>query len=178
VYADQPRKAVAEQQVAFRIDGDRGRAEALGQRGDAFDGREQLAVGIEHLHRRVAGDDHVAAAFVVDAPALPGNSANLLALIALKDQSVPIASLGTVQLGDAYTQLVSNLGTASQQNQAALSVADTVRSYAKANWASTSGVNEDEEAVSLVQFQQMYQANMKVFSVANTLFDATLAILR
>ncbi|GHD03228.1 flagellar hook-associated protein 1 [Pseudorhodoferax aquiterrae] len=108
----------------------------------------------------------------------PGDSANLLALIDLKDQSVPIASLGTVQLGDAYTQLVSNLGTTSQQNQAALSVADTVRSYAKANWASTSGVNEDEEAVNLVQYQQMYQANMKVFSTANTLFEATLAILR
>lgn len=108
----------------------------------------------------------------------PGDSGNLLALIGLKDQSVPISSLGTVQLGDAYTQLVSNLGTASQQNQAALDVADTVRSYAKANWASTSGVNEDEEAVNLVQFQQMYQANMKVFSTANALFDATLAILR
>lgn len=108
----------------------------------------------------------------------PGDSGNLLALIGLKDQSVPIASLGTVQLGDAYTQLVSNLGTTSQQNQAALSVAETVRSYAKANWASTSGVNEDEEAVNLVQFQQMYQANMKVFSTANALFDATLAILR
>jgi flagellar hook-associated protein 1 FlgK len=108
----------------------------------------------------------------------PGDSGNLLALIGLKDQSVPISSLGTVQLGDAYTQLVSNLGTTSQQNQAALSVAETVRSYAKANWASTSGVNEDEEAVNLVQFQQMYQANMKVFSTANALFDATLAILR
>lgn len=108
----------------------------------------------------------------------PGDSGNLLALIALKDQSVPIASLGTVQLGDAYTQLVSRIGTASQQNQAAQAVADTVRNYAKANWASTSGVNEDEEAVNLVQYQQMYQANMKVFSTANLLFDATLSILR
>jgi flagellar hook-associated protein 1 FlgK len=111
-------------------------------------------------------------------PTKPGDSANLLALIGLKDRQVNIASLGPVQLGDAYTQLVSNLGTTSQQNKAALSVADTVRSYAKANWASTSGVNEDEEAVNLVQYQQMYQANMKVFSTANTLFEATLAILR
>jgi flagellar hook-associated protein 1 FlgK len=111
-------------------------------------------------------------------PALLGDSGNLLNLIALKDQNVTITSLGSVQLGDAYTQLVSKIGTASQQNQAALKVADTVRAYAKANWASTSGVNEDEEAVNLVQYQQMYQANMKVFSVANTLFDATLAILR
>ena len=111
-------------------------------------------------------------------PALPGNSTNLQALIGLKGQPVPVATLGTVLLGDAFTQLVSGVGTASQQNTAALNVADTVRSYAKANWASTSGVTEDEEAVNLVQYQQMYQANMKVFSTANILFDATLAILR
>lgn len=111
-------------------------------------------------------------------PALPGDSANLLALIGLKDQQIAVHSLGSVQLGDAYTQLVSGVGTTSQQNRSALTVAGTVRNHAQANWASTSGVNEDEEAVNLIQYQQMYQANMKVFSTANALFDATLAILR
>ena len=99
-------------------------------------------------------------------------------MIGLKDLSLTVGSLGTVKLGDAYTQLVSGLGGASQQNTAALAVADTMRGYAQSNWATTSGVNEDEEAVSLVQYQQMYQANMQVFAAANTLFDATLAILR
>ncbi len=107
---------------------------------------------------------------------LPGNNANLLAMIGLKEQPVTVASLGSVLLGDAFTQLVSGVGTASAQNNAALTVAETVRAYAKGNWAATSGVNEDEEAVNLVQYQQMYQANMKVFSTANTLFEATLAI--
>ncbi len=111
-------------------------------------------------------------------PALVGDSGNLKALIGLKDLSLTVGSLGTVKLGDAYTQLVSGLGGASQQNTAALAVADTMRGYAQSNWATTSGVNEDEEAVSLVQYQQMYQANMQVFAAANTLFDATLAILR
>jgi len=37
--------------------------------------------------------------------------------------------------------------------------------------------NNYEEAVNLVQYQQMYQANMKVISVANTLFDATLQMV-
>jgi len=32
----------------------------------------------------------------------------------------------------------------------------------------------DEEGISLIEFQNMYQANMKVISVANNLFDATL----
>jgi len=45
------------------------------------------------------------------------------------------------------------------------------------DWQSTSGVNEDEEAVKLVEFQRMYQANMQVISIANSLFDATLAMM-
>ena len=108
---------------------------------------------------------------------LPGDSANLTALIGLKSQPITIGTLGSVLLGDAYTQLVSRLGTDSQQNAAALSMADTVRTYAVSNWKSTSGVNEDEEAVNIVQYQQMYQANMKVAAVANSLFDATLAMM-
>ncbi len=108
---------------------------------------------------------------------LSGDSANLLALIAVKAQPVTVGSLGSVLLGDAYTQLVSRLGTDSQQNTAALSVADTVRTYAETDWKSTSGVNSDEEAVNIIQYQQMYQANMKVVAVANTLFDATLAMM-
>jgi len=52
-----------------------------------------------------------------------------------------------------------------------------VRTQAVNDWKSTSGVNKDEEAMNLVEFQNMYQANMKVISVANTLFDATLAMM-
>jgi flagellar hook-associated protein 1 FlgK len=107
----------------------------------------------------------------------PGDSGNLVALIGTKDQPVGITSLGNVLLGDAYTQLVAKLGTDSQQNQTALTTAQSVRDQSENDWKSTSGVNSDEEAMNLVQYQQMYQANMKVISVANTLFDSTLAML-
>jgi len=52
-----------------------------------------------------------------------------------------------------------------------------VRNQAEESWKSTSGVNTDEEAINLMQYQQMYQANMKVIAVANELFDSTLALL-
>ena len=107
----------------------------------------------------------------------PGNSDQLLALVDMGNQPVAVSSLGTVLLGDADTQLLGKLGTASQQNQAAQATAQTVRDQAEENWKSVSGVNSDEEAVNLVQYQQMYQANMKVISVANTLFDATLQMV-
>jgi flagellar hook-associated protein 1 FlgK len=80
-------------------------------------------------------------------------------------------------VGDADTQLVGKLGMDSKQNQSLLSVAETVRLQAEESWKSTSGVNADEEAISLVEYQKMYQANMKVISVANALFDSTLAMM-
>jgi flagellar hook-associated protein 1 FlgK len=110
-------------------------------------------------------------------PSLPGNSDNLLTLIGLKNQQIPVGSLGLVLMGDANSQLVGQLGTNSQQNQASMATAQTVRDQSTENWKSVSGVNSDEEAVNLVQYQQMYQANMKVMTVADTLFDATLAMM-
>lgn len=107
----------------------------------------------------------------------PGASDNLLAVIALQQQPVSLTSLGNVLLGDVYSQLVGKLATDSQQNQAALSTAKTVRNQAEASWKSTSGVNQDEEAVNLLQYQQMYQANMKVIAVANQLFDSALSMI-
>ncbi|HET9644934.1 MAG TPA: flagellar hook-associated protein FlgK [Burkholderiaceae bacterium] len=115
-------------------------------------------------------------AFSSDA-AQPGNSDNLLAVIDSKNQPVSIASLGSVLLGDSYTQLVAVIGNASAKNQSDLKTAQTVRDQALENWKSTSGVNSDEEAMNLMQFQQMYQANMKVVAIANQLFDSTLAMM-
>jgi flagellar hook-associated protein 1 FlgK len=69
---------------------------------------------------------------------------------------------------------VGKLGVLSQQNKSSLATADTVRMQAEQDWQSTSGVNQDEEAVNLVEYQKMYQANMKVMSVANSLFDTIL----
>lgn len=106
----------------------------------------------------------------------PGDSSNLQKLVDIKGQSITLTSVGSVLLGDADTQIVGKLGIVSQQNQAQLTTATTIRSQAEDDWKSTSAVNTDEEAINLVEFQNMYQANMKVIAVANTLFDATLAM--
>jgi flagellar hook-associated protein 1 FlgK len=106
----------------------------------------------------------------------PGDSGNLQNLIDVKGQKIQLSSLGNtdVVLSDADTQLVGKLGIQSQQNQALLATATTVRSQAEDDWKSTSAVNSDEEGINLVEFQNMYQANMKVIAVANTLFESTL----
>ena len=108
---------------------------------------------------------------------LPGDTGNLQKLAALNGQPVTLPGIGTVLLGDAGTQLLGKLAVDSALNKAALKTTDTVRTQSVDDWQSTSGVNEDEEAVKLVEFQRMYQANMKVISIANSLFDSTLAMM-
>ncbi|MHA4866306.1 flagellar hook-associated protein FlgK [Duganella sp. PWIR1] len=104
----------------------------------------------------------------------PGDSGNLQQLVGIKGQPITLTTLGSVLLGDADTQIVGKLGIDSQQNQSQLNTATTIRTQAEDDWKSTSAVNTDEEAINLVEFQNMYQANMKVIAVANTLFDSTL----
>jgi flagellar hook-associated protein 1 len=120
-----------------------------------------------------AGIESADLAFSSD-PTSSGDSGNLTQLIALGSQAVALPGLGSVTLSDAMTQIVGTLGTTSQANQSAASTAQTVSDQAESNWQSISGVSSDEEATNLVQYQQMYQANMQVIQVANTLFASTL----
>ncbi|MGK5051644.1 flagellar hook-associated protein FlgK [Janthinobacterium sp. RB2P8] len=106
-----------------------------------------------------------------------GDSGNLQELINIKNKPITVSWVGSVLMSDADTQLVGKLAIYSQQNQSLLKTSNTVRAQAIDDWKSTSGVNKDEEAMNLVEFQNMYQANMKVISVANTLFDATLQMM-
>ena len=118
-------------------------------------------------------------------PAEAGNSERLRELIALQQKPVNLSAYAGgnavflsdgIFLGDIYTQLVGKLGTHSQQSIASYTTAKTVRDQSESNWRSTSAVNTDEEAVNLMQYQQMYQANMKVIATANELFDSLLAL--
>ncbi|WP_312486788.1 flagellar hook-associated protein FlgK [Massilia timonae] len=108
----------------------------------------------------------------------PGDTGNLQKLAALKGSSIELPNIGSVLLSDADTQMLGKLAVDSKINKAALKTAETVRVQSINDWQSTSGVNEDEEAVKLVEFQRMYQANMQVISIANSLFDATLAMMQ
>jgi flagellar hook-associated protein 1 FlgK len=107
----------------------------------------------------------------------PGDTGNLQKLTDIRNQTLNVTGIGSVLVGDADTQLVGKLAVDSQQNKAAMNTAQSMRDQAESDWQSTSGVNQDEEAVNLVEYQNMYQANMKVMSVANALFDATLQMM-
>ncbi|MFC7419119.1 flagellar hook-associated protein FlgK [Iodobacter arcticus] len=160
-------------EVAGRINGQRAAGfDLTGQPGKAlfvFDAQNPEAM--LKLRPGIVAED---LAFASDA-SKPGGSGNLQKLIDIQSQALTVPGLGTVTLSDAYAQLLGRLASESQQNQSSLATGKVVRNQAEQDWKGTSGVNRDEEAMNIVEYQKMYQANMKVIAIANQLFDSTLA---
>ncbi len=103
-----------------------------------------------------------------------GNNEVLLDLLGLKNQTITLNG-SQVTLNDAYAGLLGQVASDSRQNQADLKSATAVTQQAQAQRDSVSAVSLDEEAVNLMTYQQAYQANMKVISTANQLFDDMLS---
>lgn len=72
---------------------------------------------------------------------------------------------------DAYASAMAEIGVRMQGAQAAADTSATVASRANAELSAEVGVNLDEEAARLIQFQQSYQAAAKLLQTSQTLFD-------
>jgi flagellar hook-associated protein 1 FlgK len=102
------------------------------------------------------------------------DGSNALLLGGLQNQKT--MGNGTASFNDAYAQLVSSVGNKARQIQIAGSAQTSLAVQISAAQQSVSGVNKDEEAMNLLMYQQMYQANAKVIQTASAMFDAVLAI--
>jgi flagellar hook-associated protein 1 FlgK len=102
----------------------------------------------------------------------PGTeNGNALLMAQLGD--APMAD-GTL-IKDGYARLISDVGSRSQGAQGAASVSAEVTDQARSQLGSQTGVNLDEEAAKLIQYQQSYQAAAKVLQVAQRIFDTLLS---
>ncbi|MDE2147322.1 MAG: flagellar hook-associated protein FlgK [Burkholderiales bacterium] len=104
------------------------------------------------------------------ANALTTNNGNALAFAALQTQ--PMVAGGTV--GDRWSQALADIGVRVQSAKASADMAASAASQAEQARSSQAGVNLDEEAAKLIQYQQSYQAAAKVLQVAQTLFTTLL----
>lgn len=103
-----------------------------------------------------------------------GNNGNLLDLLDLKSQGITLNG-SAFTLNDAYASLLGRVASDSRQSKADLQTTTAVTQQAQAQRDSVSAVNLDEEAVSLMTYQQAYQANMKVIATARDIFEEMLA---
>ncbi|MBC7955307.1 MAG: flagellar hook-associated protein FlgK [Cytophagales bacterium] len=79
-----------------------------------------------------------------------------------------------LSITDAYASALSDIGVRVQSAKSASGISSAIASTAEAARANKAGVNLDEEAARLIQFQQSYQAAAKMLQVAKDVFDTLL----
>ncbi|HMK86641.1 MAG TPA: flagellar hook-associated protein FlgK [Steroidobacteraceae bacterium] len=97
-----------------------------------------------------------------------GDNTNALANV--NQQSEGVLSNGTTSVSGAVSSMITNVGAQAQQVTTAQTAQAAVNTQAQTNVQSVSGVNLDQEAANLLQWQQAYQASAQALSVANGLF--------
>ncbi|CAN0623982.1 flagellar hook-associated protein 1 FlgK [Burkholderia multivorans] len=97
---------------------------------------------------------------------------------ALMSQLVSAKTLsgGTSTLTGAYASYVNTIGNTVGQLKSSSAAQTALVGQITSAQQSVSGVNQNEEAANLMQYQQFYQANAKVIQTASTLFQTVLGL--
>lgn len=103
-----------------------------------------------------------------------GSNAGRLASLATEIS----ATLGNVSLLDHYGMVVGAAAVAAQAAVNAVSAADVIVGSLKAQRESISGVNLDEEAIRLMQYERAFQSAARYIMVVDGLIDELLGLVR
>lgn len=115
------------------------------------------------------------------------NNGNAAAMLALRDEAMvgretrpgppPVVIPGST-MTDAYANALADIGVRVQSARSAATQSQVIASDVQAQLTSKTGVNLDEEAARLIQFQQSYQAAAKVLQIGQSLLDTLLQAAR
>lgn len=106
----------------------------------------------------------------------PEDGRNIVKLGNLQTQDTMLGGKATYQ--DNYASFVNDVGNKTASAEISSVAQTSLLNQAVAAREAVSGVNSDEEAAKLIEYQQAYQASAKVLQVASTLFDTLLSIGR
>jgi flagellar hook-associated protein 1 len=134
-----------------------------------FSGNNSFDIGVNDVLKGnvafvAAGLNHIA-----------GDNGNALRLENLRE--VNISQLGGISLTDVWAKHVEgiaiSLGQANRRVEADTVVLDSLQAQQQV----VSGVNADEEAISLLAFQRMFQASARFLSVIDEMMDTIMAVV-
>lgn len=139
-------------------------------------------IAVNGFELELAGVPASGDTFVVGKTQYPeSNNGNALAFSALRDAALVGrmalsggALAGGATLTDAYAAAMADIGVRVQGAASAAQISGAAATQAEAARSATSGVNLDEEAARLIQYQQAYQAAAKILQVAQSVFDTLL----
>ena len=91
-------------------------------------------------------------------------------MLDLQEDKYAIEGKGNFQ--ELFSEIVASVGSSVQSTNLNLSSSEMIRDAAAGSASELSGVNMDEEAAQLIEYQQAYQASARVLQTARELFDA------
>ncbi len=95
--------------------------------------------------------------------------------LAMSDLQFDKTTVDKASYQDRYGQLIERVGTQTAVAQINAQASKSVLDSNLNARSSISGVNLDEEATKLIQFQQAYQASAQLIRASQTIFDALIS---
>ena len=102
------------------------------------------------------------------------NAGNASAMMGLRDKQMFDGAV----LSDGYAALIAQVGIRTQSAMYASDVSSSIAASLETDRTAVSGVNLDEEAAKLLQYQQAYQASAKMIQIAQSIFDTLIQTMR
>ncbi len=102
------------------------------------------------------------------------NAGNATGMMNLRDKAL----FDGAAMSDGYANLIAQVGIRGQSANYAATASTSIASNLEAARTGISGVNLDEEAAKLLQFQQAYQASAKMIQIAQNIFDTLINGMR
>lgn len=102
------------------------------------------------------------------------NAGNASAMMNLRD----VDMFDGAKLSDGYAALIAQVGIRTQSAMYASDVSSAIAASLETERTAVSGVNLDEEAAKLLQYQQAYQASAKMIQIAQSIFDTLIQTMR
>lgn len=147
--------------------------------GNVFPGQpEQLStyLGVQfEMNGRPASGDR----FTIEWNSDPtGDNRNAFLMSGLQKAKLLSSGDGGLSFNDAYGVMVQAVGTRTRQVQLGTDASFSVLQQSLNQRDAISGVNMDEEAARLIEFQNAYNANAQVIKTAREIFDTLLQAFR
>ncbi len=135
-----------------------------------FTGDSSLNIGVNPL---ITNNPNLIAAAKTD---FVGDGSNATAMISVRD--MPVAALGGSSLNEYYNASMSQIAVSSSSAQSADDAAEVILDSLTAQRESISGVNLDEEAVSLISYQRAYEGAARFMRVVDEMLQTLLGLIR
>ena len=102
-----------------------------------------------------------------------GDNRNAVQMAQLQGQPI----VGGATLDAAYSAVVANVGAVASTATTDQASKDAILKSATSAESSVSGVNLDQEASNMLQYQQQYQAAAQLIQSANTIFNELITVM-